>query len=350
MNLKCKMIMEEYSRAKPEFEQLEKVVVSILQDITKSCSLQIYAINHRVKEEHSLEGKLERKGEKYASLSDITDILGTRVVCFFSDDVDKLADRIEKYFKVDWNESIDKRKFLKVNSFGYLSLHYICSLKDDSDYPPELKEKRFEIQMCSLMQHIWAVMEHDLGYKTKYGVPSEIKRDFFRLAGLLEIADEHFVNIRDSVASYTSAVHQKIITDTANEVMIDSVSLEEYMNYSPCMRSFLSVISNVCEAEIAQQSPDNYLEQLAWLKKNTIGDLQRMLTENYSLALQMITKSLAVSELDILSSTVALRFLCHAELVNKRYNRELMVDFFMISMKTKERAERYTQRLIDEYF
>ena len=349
MNAKDRMIMEEYRESKADFEQLEKKVVEILQGIASNCNIRIYAINHRVKEEKSLAGKLERKGDKYSSLSDITDILGTRVICFFSDDVDKLAKKIEDNFTVDWEESIDKRKYLDVNTFGYLSVHYICSLKQDGDYPPQLKDKRFEVQMCSIMQHMWAVMEHDLGYKTKFGVPNAVKRDFFRLAGLLEIADEHFVNIRNNVSAYTKAVHERIITDNAKELPIDSVSLEEYMNNSESMRSFLQTVSNVCEAEITHESPDNYLDQLDWLKKRTIGDLQQMLNDNYSLALQMITKRLATAELDILSSTVALRFLCHAELITKRYDKNLIMDFFMLTMKNKERAERYTQRLIEEY-
>ena len=348
MNEKEKLIMEEYRAAKPDFERLETEVLTILQNIVKKSKVRIYNIEHRVKEEKSLAGKLERKGDKYSSLSDITDILGARVVCYFSDEVDTLTAQIEKHFKVDWNESIDKRKYLNVNTFGYLSVHYICSLKDDGDYAPELKNKRFEIQMCSLMQHIWAVMEHDLGYKTKFGVPTAVRREFFRLAGLLEIADEHFVHIRDSVAAYTKDVHKRIIADTANDILIDSVSLEEYMNYSKGMQAFLQTISNVCEAEISKESPENYLEQLDWLKKRTIGDLQQMLNDNASLALRMIEKVLATTDIDILSSTVALRFLCHAELLRKHYNKELMVDFFMLSTKSRERAERYADKLLKE--
>ena len=348
MNTKKTLILKEYRESKKYFERLEKEVVAILQKIAEESGIQIYAINHRIKEEGSLAGKLERKGDKYSSLSDITDILGTRVVCYFADDVDKLAAQIENHFKVDWNESIDKRKFLNVNTFGYLSVHYICSLKEENKYPPEITNRRFEVQMCSLMQHIWAVMEHDLGYKTKYGIPSAVQREFFRLAGLLEIADDHFVNIRDKVSDYTAAVHEKIISDAANDIPIDSVSLAEYMHNSKSMQAFLQIISNVCKAEISQESPENYLEQLAWLKKNTIGDLQQMLTDNYSLALQMIEKRLATAELDILSSTVALRFLCHAELVRRHYGKELMIEFFMLSMNSRERAERYAEQLLGE--
>ena len=346
MTEKDRQIIHEYRKSKPDFKKLENTVVGILQNIANTCGIRVYNINHRIKGEKSLAGKLERKGDKYATLSDITDILGTRVVCFFSDEVDTLAAQIEKNFDVDWDESIDKRKYLDVNTFGYLSVHYICSLKKDGDYPPELKNKRFEVQMCSMMQHIWATMEHDLGYKTKYGVPTAVRRDFFRLAGLLEIADEHFVRIRDSVAQYTKTVHEKIVNDSANDVPIDSVSLEEYMTNSKNMHSFLETVSNICEAEVTYESPDNYLIQLEWLKKKSIGDLQKMLETNSSLALRMIQQTLSMAELDILSSTVALRFLCHAELILKHYPQEQMVEFLQLSMKNKDRAERYAKRLM----
>jgi len=172
-----------------------------------------------------------------------------------------------------------------------------------------------------------------------------VRRDFFRLAGLLEIADEHFVRIRDSVAQYTKEVHSKIINDDAHNIPIDSVSLEEYMANSKNMRSFLQTLGNICEADIAYQSPENYLEQLEWLKKKTLGDLQEMMEKNSSLALRMVQQTLACAGLDILSSTVALRFLCHAELISHNYTKEQMVEFLQISMKDKGRAERYAERL-----
>ena len=169
------------------------------------------------------------------------------------------------------------------------------------------------------------------------------------LAGLLEIADEHFVRIRDSVASYTKSVHDKIINDDANSVAIDSVSLSEYMANSRNMQNFLTAVANLCEAEITPESPDSYLEQLAWLKICTIGELQQMLAENSSLALQMIRTTLAAADLDILSSTVALRFLCRAELIRRKCTQEQATDFFMLSTGKKERAMRYAQQLLAQY-
>ncbi len=349
MNDKEKQIIIDYREKKDLFKKLERIALEKLEQIVKDCNVRIYTINHRIKEEDSLFGKLERKGDKYNSLFDITDILGLRLVCYFADEVDVLARRLEESFNIDWTESIDKRKFLSTNSFGYLSVHYICSLKESKELSPDILNIRFEVQMCSLLQHVWAVMEHDLGYKTKFGVPRAVSRDFSRLAGLLEIADEHFTRIRDTVSNYTEHVRQKIENDDANDIPIDSVSLDEYMRSSKNMRAFLQVIANMCNAEIYDETAENYIQQLAWLRIETIGELQQMMARNNSLALQMARTSLAVSKLDIFSSTVALRFLCRAELVSGEYTEKQMREFFSLSIKDKDRCARYAKELFLEY-
>lgn len=346
MNEKNRKILREYKKKKSIYEELSQVVFDKLKDIANTSSIKIYRIEHRVKEEQSLIGKLERKGDKYDSLTDITDILGLRVVCFFADDVDRLAIKIEENFEIDWNQSIDKRKYLATNSFGYLSVHYISSLKKDSGHRPEFDNIQFEIQTCSLLQHVWAVMEHDLGYKTKFGIPRATARDFSRLAGLLEIADEHFSRIRDSVKDYTEQVHQKIVNDQAKDILIDSVSLDEYMTCSHKMQNFLQRLGETCSAEIFTTSAENYIEQLVWLRKEKIGDLNDMLEENGELALKIAKNVLCPAKLDIVSCTVALRFLCLAELINKEYSKNQIIDFFTLTTNNREKAEKDALDLI----
>ena len=91
MDLHSEMILEEYREALPVFEKMQAEVNRTLREALERNGMEVTAVESRIKTEESLAGKLERKGGKYASLSEITDLLGARVITFYSDDVDKIA-------------------------------------------------------------------------------------------------------------------------------------------------------------------------------------------------------------------------------------------------------------------
>ena len=123
-------ILEEFREKRPVFAKMLSIVRDTLRKSIMDSHIYINAVEARIKEEGSLAGKLDRKGEKYRTLDDITDILGVRVITFYSDEVDKIAALAEQLFEVDWVNSIDKRKMHELHSFGYNSLHYICRLPE----------------------------------------------------------------------------------------------------------------------------------------------------------------------------------------------------------------------------
>lgn len=346
MNLKNKNIMDEYRVNKNDFVSLGNVVSDLLCDIVKKSDIQVLTIEHRVKQEDSLAGKMELKGDKYKDLSDITDILGARIVCFFADDVDRIAQSIESTFEIDRENSVDKRKLLDPSTFGYLSLHYICSLPLDNQYPDAICGKKFEIQIRSALQHTWSAVFHDLGYKSEFDVPRQVVRNYSRLAGLLELADERFVYIRDYMVNYTAEVKDKIAKNQGDELKIDMVTLREYMHRNINMQSLLIELAAICGSEINFINPEMYIHQLAWLGKTTLGDLHQMLDSNRNTALYLAKHALEGTELDILASTVGLRFLCQAELLQQGCSEERITDFLMLSVGNKERAQRGAESLL----
>lgn len=292
---------------------------------------------------------MERNGDWYSQFEDLMDILGARVICFFSDEIDKIGKKVEEAFVIDWENSSDKRALIKADSFGYLSLHYICSLPFDAGYPNEICGKRFEIQIRTILQHTWAAINHDLGYKSEFGVPRSVAREFSRIAGLLEIADDEFVRVRDNMKAYTEEIRQKIIDNKADDVHIDMISLNEYVKRNVKMQELISEIAKISNAEISDIDPESYIVQLKFLGKETLGDLQNMLEENRELALKLTEKALANADLDILSSSVGLRFLCRAELLNKNYSIERITEFLKLSMGTTEKAQRQAKHLLRTY-
>jgi ppGpp synthetase/RelA/SpoT-type nucleotidyltranferase len=133
------------------------------------------------------------------------DVLGVRIITFFPDEVDKVADVVAREFDIDDENSIDKRATHAPEEFGYMSLHYVARLNEARATLSEnarFKGLPFEVQIRSILQHAWAEIEHDLGYKTKSSIPPDSHRRFSRLAASLEGADEQFKVIRDELAEY----------------------------------------------------------------------------------------------------------------------------------------------------
>ena len=345
MNLKSRLILEDYKKQRDDFVQLGDVVHAMLAEITKELGLTVLAIEHRVKEERSLAGKLERKGDSYNTLEDITDILGCRVICFLADEIDQIGKKVEERFVVDWENSSDKRAIIKADAFGYLSLHYICSLPFGDKWPDQICGKKFEIQIRTILQHAWSAIEHDIGYKSDFGVPRDISRQFARLAGLLELADDEFVRARDKMQGYTEDIRQRIKTDDAADVSISMISLKEYVLHNQKMQRLIKEIADIAGAEINEIDPESYVPQLAFLGIKKLGDIEKMINENYDLAIKLANKALSSANLDIVSSSVALRFLCRAELLNKDYDFDKVVDFLKIALKDKDKAERQAKNL-----
>src|SRR5262249_19087167 len=90
-------------------------------------------------------------------------------------------------------------ELIEKERFGYQSVHYLVRIRSER---AELAEyQRFagfiaEIQVRTILQHAWAEIEHDIQYKSTSAIPSEIRRRFMQLAGLLEIADREFQAIQ----------------------------------------------------------------------------------------------------------------------------------------------------------
>lgn len=346
MNLKCRLILEDYKKQRNAFIKLGDTVHNMLSEIVDELGLAVLGVEHRVKAEKSLAGKLERKGDAYNTLEDITDILGCRVICFLSDEIDKIGQKVEEKFVVDWENSSDKRALIKEDAFGYLSLHYICSLPAGDKWPDEICNKKFEIQIRTILQHAWSAIHHDIGYKSDFGVPREIRRQFARLAGLLELADDEFVRARDNMVNYTEDIRQRIITDDADDVTINMISLNEYVLHNTRMQKLINEIAGISGAEVSIIDPESYIPQLAFLGITKLGDIEVLINENYDLAMKLAQKALTTAELDIVSSNVALRFLTRAELINKNYDLEKITEFLKISLGTREKAEKQAKFLL----
>lgn len=294
-------LMQEFLQRRQQLETLSQQATRLLTNAIREQHMEISTIEHRVKTAASLAGKLERKGDKYHSLDDITDLVGIRIITYYTDDVDKVAAIVKQLFKVDWSNSVDKRKAHELNSFGYNSLHYICQLKEGS--------APFEIQMRTCLQHVWSAIEHDIGYKGAVKLPPEYRRQFSRLAGMLELADDEFSRLRTTMSEYRRQVQALVKSGKLDEVPLSTDSFRSYLELRPFDR-LNQRIAAVNQTELYPNPLMVFMPVLELFQMNHLGDVQRMIDEDSEDAYQLALSWLAVSDIDILAESVGLQYLC----------------------------------------
>lgn len=309
LDMRLTMLLEDYRDALPVFRTMEKVIKETLEKIISDGGLYVTAIETRVKSIRSLAGKLELKGAKYQELGDLTDLVGARIITFYSDEVDKIAALMDRNFNIDWENSVDKRKMHELDSFGYNSLHFICripeSLYSDPAHP-EINEYRFELQMRTALQHVWATMHHDTGYKSGVEVPKEYLRNLNRLAGMLELADEQFSTIRTQINDYRRQVQSLVSSGKFDEVPLNGDTFRSYLELKP-FASLAKKIAAINQAEVHESTSMPYLTVLKKLGFKTLGDVEKLRKDNSDDAYQLATYELAGTDLDIISSTIAIQ-------------------------------------------
>lgn len=297
----CESLMQQFHDLRPTLEQLAEDAYDQLSRALKEQGIYVTAIERRVKTEKSLAGKLELKGAKYKSIDDITDLVGLRVITFYTDEVDKVAVIAKRIFNIDWLESVDKRKLHQLDSFGYNSLHYICRLKTGGP--------RFELQMRTALQHVWSTIEHDTGYKGDVKIPREYLRQFSRLAGMLELIDDEFSRLRTALTDYRRQILALVKNGQLDEVPLSADTFRGYLDLHPFDRLDRRIAA-VNQAEIYPVSLMPFLSVLESFGLETIGDVQRFIDDNSEDAYQLALSQLAITDLDILSSSVGLLNLC----------------------------------------
>ncbi len=301
MDLHCEMMMEEYQAALPELERLLQEVLAKLREALERNEMLVTAVEGRVKTQKSLEGKLALKGAKYATLSDITDLVGARIVTFYTDDVDRIAAMAEQLFEIDWTNSVDKRMLHQLDSFGYNSLHYICKMPG--------YDFRFELQLRTTLQHAWASINHDIGYKTGVEIPREYLRRINRLAGILEMADDEFSRIRTEITDYRRRVQQLVQNGKLDDVQLDGDTFSSYLQARP-FDALNKRIAAINQAEIQEVPLIRYLRVFSAFGCKTLGDVQRLVKQYEEDAYRLARHQLGNTDLDIISSAVGVQNIC----------------------------------------
>ena len=350
LDAKCTFILEQYREYLPVFGKMNDIVLDTLEKGIKELGIYVTALEGRVKKEASLAGKLDLKGFKYADIFSLTDIVGARVITFYSTEVDKISAMVDRVFDVDWDNSVDKRKMHELDSFGYNSLHLVCRipkrLHEEPEHP-EINDFRFELQLRTALQHVWATMNHDTGYKTGFEVPHEYLRNLNRLAGMLELADEQFSAIRTSINDYRRKVQSLVSSGHFDEVPLNGDTFRSYLDLHP-FDSLNKKIAAINQAEIHGSSFMPYLRFFKAMGFETLGQIEELRNKYSEDAYRLAAFQLGNTDLDIISSTVAIQDLCIVAILERGGGMTGLKFLFDTVYGTSEYNEKRAERILEQ--
>ena len=330
MDLYTDFLLEQYDALLPMLDKMRAVVKDLLEKTLQDNGIEVTTVKARVKTRESLAGKIATKGGKYSSIDEITDLLGARIITFYTDDVDRIASIVEQMFEIDWENSVDKRRLHQLDSFGYNSLHYICrmpaSLYSDPDFP-QMNTLRFELQLRTTLQHAWAAINHDTGYKSGVEIPKEYMRRINRLAGILELADDEFSRIRTEINDYRRRVEQLVQNGKLDDVQLDGDTFNSYLQARP-FDSLNKRIAAINQAEIQEVPLIQYLRVFRAMGCKTLGDVDRVRKQYTDEAYALARHQLGVFGLDILSSSVGIQNICIVYILSQGGGKMGLTRFF----------------------
>ena len=167
----------------------------------------------------------------------------------------------------------------------------------------------FEIQMRTALQHVWSAIEHDIGYKGAVKLPPEFVRQFSRLAGMLEMANDEFSRLRTTMTEYRRQVQSLVKSGHFSEVSLSSDSFSQFLELKPFQR-LNQRIAAVNQAEIFPAPMMHFLPILENFRFTNLDDVKQFIVENSDDAYQLAVSQLAITDLDILSESIGLQNLC----------------------------------------
>lgn len=153
-------------------------------------------VTSRAKSPKSLEGKLRRfadTGKK--SMSDVDSVFGqirdlaaVRIATYEQRHEEQVVQFVRKRFvdsagATPSHEYKDKNREHPDNYYRATHIEVFLAPTDIVGTYTNVVDVPCEIQVCSMMAHVWNEIEHDLGYKPMAGSLSDSERNFLRMLG-----------------------------------------------------------------------------------------------------------------------------------------------------------------------
>lgn len=169
------------------------------EDLTEQKNRQVIrAMSARIKSTDSIIKKLIRKGRDvtYAeAVGSLNDIAGIRVICYFCDDIYRVAELIRRQKDIRILKEKDYVKNPKKS--GYQSIHLIVGVL--VTYLDKTEEIRVEIQIRSFAMDYWAELDTQMCYKKDAGELENVEKEIKAYSDVIAEVDNQMLKLRKGI-------------------------------------------------------------------------------------------------------------------------------------------------------
>jgi ppGpp synthetase/RelA/SpoT-type nucleotidyltranferase len=193
-------VAEAYAAERDKYQRLAKLIAAAVEVDLHAQHLEV-VVQHRAKDVRSFVKKALREG--YSDpLGQIGDKAGVRVIVHYKADVPAVEKIVEAHCEVYERES--KLDALAFDKLGYLGVHLGVTARTKllGAKNADLAGLKAEVQIHTKAQSAWAVVSHDLLYKSALDVPSDLKRTITRLVALVELFDDEVARFQEQLRQH----------------------------------------------------------------------------------------------------------------------------------------------------
>ncbi|MDD5706591.1 MAG: RelA/SpoT domain-containing protein [Kiritimatiellae bacterium] len=262
--------VERYFREVDRYAKLSEFVGEACRKVLEDNALR-GSVQWRAKAPERLRLKLQKqlaRGDHAAEFKDVgsvftvmKDLAGVRVTTYVEADRGKVVELVGKRFAgvVEGGSVVPERK--DTNDNFYRATHCVVKLKptDLVGRYQNLADLGCEVQVCSLLAHVYNEIEHDLRYKPLTGTLSDDENALLNALGHLTASGDTVINQTLNAAAARMRTNTAEFEDVHDFVVRMRVLLPDASNFSVNAGQ----LYEVCKA-LGLDSPDCIKQALAW--------------------------------------------------------------------------------------
>lgn len=331
-----------YESNRKLFADAKNTYIRIISSLIKRSDVgEVTKIEGRIKDKEECirkfhrkyQNKLEADEQPYEIKDFISDLIGIRIVCLYEDQIAVVSEVLQRHFRtLDVTDKISAVESTE-DSFGYKGLHLDLALNDEMASLPKYlpyADRPFEVQIRSLIQDAWSVLDHKIKYKKS--IPIDLKRRITVLSALFELADREFKEIRNATTELLQQATVAPISDPlddARETAGQAATAASAKTVNAF--NFLRVAGHFFrDFEFEAYKVDHFVQDILELDSGfQKSDLHRCLLENLKIVREYRDHYMAENPDKIFSPYTSIRHCLYL------YDQEVFVR--ILSKRTRER-------------